>query len=74
MEDPTHDYVAIAKCGCVVGLMTDMKGYEKETAKEVASFIREGCKVKHVERDTQEFRDYCDNFGHKCQPKQVELF
>jgi hypothetical protein len=74
MQKPTHDYVATAKCGCVVGLIAVIPGDEKETAKDVASFIKSGCLVELVERSSKKFRDACANFGHHCQPEQPALF
>jgi hypothetical protein len=72
-QKPTHEYIATAKCGCVVGVLSDLKGYEKETAKEVADFIKKGCAVNRVLRDSDEFKNALDNFGHYCQPEQAVL-
>ena len=74
LEKPTHDYVATAKCGCVVGLIADMKGAEKDTAKEVADFIRRGCKVELLSRESEQFKNALASFGHHCQPEQPSLF
>ena len=71
MNKPTHDYMATAKCGCVVGLVAVIPGDEKETAKSVAEFIRDGCTIELVERSSQRFRDALENFGHYCQPEQL---
>lgn len=71
---PTHDYIATAKCGCIVGLMAVIPGYEKDLAKEIASFIHGGCTVELVSRDSEEFINACDNFGHHCKPSQPKLF
>jgi len=71
MNKPTHDYMATAKCGCVVGLVAVIPGDEKETAKSVAEFIRDGFTIELVERSSQRFRDALENFGHHCQPEQL---
>jgi hypothetical protein len=74
LPKPTHDYIATAKCGCIVGLIADIQGTEKETAKEVANFIKQGCKVERVNRDSEQFKTAIANFGHHCEPKQMKLF
>ena len=74
LEKPTHDYVATAKCGCIVGLIADLKGAEKDTAKEVANFIRRGCKVELLSRESEQFKAALASFGHHCQPEQPALF
>lgn len=74
LQKPTHDYIATAKCGCVVGLIADMVGLEKETAKEVASFIKRGCMVERVSRSSDTFKTALASFGHHCQPEQPSLF
>jgi hypothetical protein len=63
---PTHEYIATAKCGCIIGLCADIPGLEKDTAQSVARFIRDGCTVQWVSRDSQTFRDAVVNFGHSC--------
>ena len=42
-EKPTHVYVARKDCGCVIGLVTDMR--DKRTGKHVAEFIADGLVV-----------------------------
>jgi hypothetical protein len=44
MDRPTHDYVAIAPCGCVVAICWDLGN--AETARSVAEWIKDGCKVE----------------------------
>lgn len=71
---PTHEYIATAKCGCVVGLVADIAGQEKFTAQSVAGFIADGCAVERVDRTSQKFIDACGNIGHHCNPAQERLF
>jgi hypothetical protein len=66
-DKPEFEYIATDKrCGCVVGLMADY-GDPKETAAEVARFIKHGCAVTRVSRESEEFRHALDNFGHRCE-------
>lgn len=51
LDKPKGVYVARKRCGCVVGLVTDLAVSKKETAKAVAQFIREGLYVTHVDWD-----------------------
>ena len=44
---PTHVYVARTECGCVVGLVTDMRN--KSTGEHVAEFIADGLAVNRVD-------------------------
>lgn len=74
MQKPTHDYVATARCGCVVGLIADIAGDENDTAKAVADFIRSGCKVELVSRDSEQFKSAVSSFGHHCRNEQLSLF
>jgi hypothetical protein len=73
-ENPKNEYVATAKCGCIVGLIADLPGAEKDTAKEVANFIRRGCKVELLSRESEQFKVALASFGHHCQPEQPSLF
>lgn len=45
---PTHDYIGLKPCGCVVVVIADIPGAEKITAREVADLIREGLKVERI--------------------------
>jgi len=69
LQKPTDNYIATAKCGCTVGLIAVIPGYEKDTAKKVADFIKSGCLVRLVERESDEFKYAVNNFGHHCQPE-----
>lgn len=70
---PKYDYIAIAPCGCVVGAIAIIKGNEKNTANDVAYFIKNGCRVELVERGSDKFKNALINFGHHCQEEQMEL-
>lgn len=69
---PTNEYVARKPCGCVVGLMAVIPGRERETAKEVAAWIRDGLTVTYISRDSDEFTTVIDHFGETCPKCQVE--
>jgi hypothetical protein len=71
---PTHEYVATAKCGCVVALIAVIPGEEKETAKEVSSLIRSGCTIELIERESDNFKQAVKTFGHHCLPVPLTLF
>lgn len=47
---PTHVYVGRTECGCVVGLVTDMRN--KSTGEHVAEFISDGLAVNRVDWPT----------------------
>jgi len=74
MSEPKYDYIATAPCGCTVGAIAVINGNEKNMANDIAYFIRNGCRVESVERDSDKFRDALANFGHHCQDKQMALF
>jgi hypothetical protein len=65
-ERPEFDYVAYAKCGCIVGLTVDFA--DKDTGKAVAEWIADGCHIERV--TTAQVRELLDTkgFGCKCQP------
>ena len=70
-QKPTHDYVARLKCGCIVALVADVPGFEKETAKSVAELIRDGCAVERVERTSQVIQSItAEGIGCHCQQIQ----
>jgi hypothetical protein len=54
MEDDTRmAYVAKKRdCGCIVGATVDMPQHCKETAKDVARWIREGFIVERMESES----------------------
>jgi hypothetical protein len=47
LPKPTHVYIARKKCGCVVGVVTDM--HDKSTGKFVAEFIETGYEIEHID-------------------------
>lgn len=44
-------YVGFKPCGCFVAFSADVVGMEKETAEDVADFIRSGYRVQHMTDD-----------------------
>lgn len=44
-------YVGRCKCGSIVAAVVDVPGQEKDTAKDVAGFIKDGLKVEQMETD-----------------------
>lgn len=42
----TDCYIGRAPCGCIEGVTSTRPGREKDTAKDVAKFIRQGLKVE----------------------------
>lgn len=74
LSKPTHDYMAIdPKCGCIVGLVADIPEVRKDTAIDVAEFIKSGYLVERVSRESEQFKNAIKNFGHHCQEKQLNL-
>jgi hypothetical protein len=47
----TDAYIALRPCGCIVGAVVDNPEHSKDVAKDVAEFIRAGCRI---ERRTNE--------------------
>lgn len=43
---PTHDYIAKKKCGCVIAICYDLG--DKDTARDVANWIKNGLTVDRV--------------------------
>ncbi|MCK9568589.1 hypothetical protein M0R72_06580 [Candidatus Pacearchaeota archaeon] len=41
-------YIAVKSCGCVVGAVVDIPECRKETAKDVAEWIRNGLTIERV--------------------------
>jgi hypothetical protein len=69
LKEPEFEYVAFAKCGCIVGVCVDMA--DAFTGKSVAEWIKKGCTVERKNR--QEFFAVLDEkgFGCKCQHKNL---
>lgn len=68
IEAATHVYVGRDKCGCAVAVITDVEhpNAKKETAKEVADFIKSGLTVERMA--ITDWRKA--PFGHKCGAKK----
>lgn len=47
----THVYFAVKSCGCRVAVVCDEPDYQKDTAKSVAEFIRDGYTVERHQYD-----------------------
>lgn len=62
----THSYVARKKCGCAVAVCLDME--DKDTAKTVAGFIRDGLHVDRVAFGTPEYTQIIEGLGRNCPP------
>lgn len=67
MAAATHVYAAKSECGCYTAVVTDVPAIKRETARDIASFIRDG---RMVERMTfAEWREVLKSgrFGHTCE-------
>lgn len=52
MSKPDFEYIAKKRdCGCVVAICADLPGNERETAKDVAAWIRAGLIVERISHD-----------------------
>ncbi len=47
-DEVTHAYIGRGKCGCIVAVATDVPDLRKETAANVADFVRGGLAVERV--------------------------
>lgn len=47
-KDPTGTYIAIKPCGCVVAACVDRPVYQKETAKALAKWVRDGLTIERT--------------------------
>jgi hypothetical protein len=61
MDMGTHCYVGTLACGCGVAITRDIPGYEKDTAKDVASFIAGALVVTRLPH-----KEACELFAAKC--------
>jgi hypothetical protein len=48
LNGATHAYVGTTACGCVVAGCVDVPGRERDTARTVAEYVRDGCTVERV--------------------------
>ncbi len=64
-------YVGRKSCGCLVAAVVDLPGQEKETARDVAQFIREGYTVTRME--SEEVRVQLHACTHKDLGRQMPL-
>lgn len=64
---PTHDYIGRAPCGCVVILIADIPGLEKDTGHDVGQAIAKGITIERIQRDSDAFRAIlAQGIGHTC--------
>ncbi len=65
---PTHAYIGRKPCGCVVCVCID--AHDKDTAKSVAEYIREGLAVERVPFGTPEYSEMINHLG--CEHVETE--
>ncbi len=63
-----YEYGAYAPCGCLVGLCIDLG--DRETAKSVAEWIKDGCHIERFHRSELDKR-LESGFGCKCEEKKA---
>ena len=70
----THSYIGFASCGCARALAHDVPGMEKDTAREVAGYIKSGLVVERFlnEEAANRFHRQADCEKHKPKPKPVQ--
>jgi hypothetical protein len=67
IQKPTHDYIGRAPCSCVVTLIADIPGLEKEIAQEIGQMIMKNYTVERIPRDSDAFRAIiAAGIGHTC--------
>ena len=71
MDKPTHVYVARQSCGCVVGLVSDLR--DKFTGQSVSEFIADGCTVDRVTWDDYKNKVSVEPGFMDCQHGQLAL-
>lgn len=68
---PTHVYVARKDCGCVIGLVTDLR--DKSTGEGVAEFIGDGYTVSREDWQTYKDRICKEETFMACPHGQMSL-
>ena len=70
----THSYVASMPCGCGVAICLDEVDFPKDTAKSVASFIKDGYSVQRLDRQSavDAFCFHCEKYPHTDWQKRHE--
>ena len=58
-------YVAKCSCGGLVMAVMDLPEHKKDTAREVASCLRDGFEIEHITVEEARAHKWCDNQG-KC--------
>jgi hypothetical protein len=64
-------FVAYCKCGKLIACAVDDPDHTKDTAKEVAAWIRRGDKVDKMTVELVRKADWCNNRG-RCTEGKVE--
>jgi len=63
MNDTTHAYLGLKDCGCAVAAVVDEKNHQKDVAKSVANFIKDGLRIERV--TIEEARETLHSCDHK---------
>lgn len=66
MSETVWTYLGVKPCGCAVAIMVDRPEYAKDTAKDIAKWIRDGWAVERVEIEQGR------NRLHSCIHKEVK--
>lgn len=61
MSEHAFIYVGASRCGCIVAALVDDPKYRKETAKDVAAMIRDGCTVTRIPNPDASPFSRCDD-------------
>lgn len=65
-------YIALCKCGSIVMACVDVPEHKKDTAKTVASCIKDGFEIKRVTVEAvKKSLDWCNNRG-KCEQESKD--
>jgi hypothetical protein len=68
----THSYIGVKSCGCVVSVVVDFG--DKETARWVGNFIKEGLTIERVTHDQVRARFTVCECEKPSTPEQSEMF
>lgn len=72
----TWAYAGVLPCGCIVAVTTDKPKYQRENAREVAKWMRQGMAIDRrtigdIKADPAFLRN-CGGEHHKRQPRRAE--
>lgn len=69
MSDAPHDcYIGRGSCGCVIAACVDIPACKKDTARDIASWIKQGMTVERVSGKAVTLSG-CENHGTCAFPK-----